>query len=354
MNNIFLLVLVCLIANISFAQNILTVSNNPRIPAQYTDLQKAIDAAKDGDKIYVHPSPTTYANNGVIINKDISLIGGGYYNEATGRFLGETTKINRITFQGNADNVLVADCSITRVLFQPKEANDAKYENIVFEHNSISRIDFTPLNDVISGVNLSFRMNLIDIITFNDWDNYGENFKLKIENNFISLISNGIGNGIVVNNNFFNPDFASVRTALENLTDITFFNNIFYGNKSKNRIGVSTLTNCIFDYNLSYEVVDSFTGGNQNVFGSNNVQNTDPQFTAFPATDFFAANFALKTTSPAKGKGTSGSDIGVLGGQYPFTHTKPYNYPAVTNIVVSTPIIDQSGAIKFTIKAENQ
>ncbi|GAB4330576.1 MAG: hypothetical protein OHK0038_04930 [Flammeovirgaceae bacterium] len=353
MNKALVIILMYLTANLVFGQNILTVSNNPRIPAQYSDLQKAIDAAKDGDKIYIHPSPKQYAEGGATLSKDVSLIGGGYYNDATKRFLGDETYIGRLTITASSDNILIADCIINRLFLEPKDANDVTFENVTLEHNSISRIDFKPLNENIGSVNMSFRNNLIGIINFDEWKNYGESFKLRIENNTVGLISNGAGS-IVVNNNFFNPDFASARTALENLTDFTFFNNIFYGNKSKNRIGVSTLSACIFDYNLSFETVDNFSGGTQNTFGQNNIENKDPQFTTFSNTSIIETNFTLKSGSPAKGKGSNGTDIGILGGQYPFEHTKPYNYPAVTNIIIANPIVDQNGTIKFTIKAENQ
>ncbi|MCS6832292.1 MAG: hypothetical protein NZ521_01855, partial [Flammeovirgaceae bacterium] len=184
--------------------------------------------------------------------------------------------------------------------------------------------------------------------------NVGENFKLKVENNLIGLISNGSGIGIAVNNNLFNPDWANARTALENLSDITFFNNIFYGNKAKNRIGVSTLSNCIFDYNLHFETSDNFSGGNQNTFGQNNISGQDPQFNSFNNTNIFASDFGLKATSPAKGKGANGTDIGITGGQFPYEPAKPYNYPAVTSIIIANPIVEQNGTIRFTIKAENQ
>ena len=43
----------------TFAATI-TVSNNFNSPAQYTDIQEAVDAAASGDTILIAGSPTTY------------------------------------------------------------------------------------------------------------------------------------------------------------------------------------------------------------------------------------------------------------------------------------------------------
>src|SRR5205814_159888 len=53
-----------------------TVSNNANSPGQFTDLQAAIDAASNGDTLYVHGSPTTYGT--ITLNRSLTLIGTGY------------------------------------------------------------------------------------------------------------------------------------------------------------------------------------------------------------------------------------------------------------------------------------
>jgi hypothetical protein len=55
---------------------VLTVSNNPDRPAQFTQVDPAIAAAAAGDTIYVYGSLTTY--NDFIINKRLVVIGAGY------------------------------------------------------------------------------------------------------------------------------------------------------------------------------------------------------------------------------------------------------------------------------------
>ena len=50
------LILLCVAAGSLFTAKaaVITVSNNPNSPGQYTSLQTAIDAAASGDTLYVH------------------------------------------------------------------------------------------------------------------------------------------------------------------------------------------------------------------------------------------------------------------------------------------------------------
>lgn len=59
----------------SFA-GVITCSNNPNSPGQYTSLQDAIDNANAGDTILVHGSGTSYGN--ITLNsKALTFIGAG-------------------------------------------------------------------------------------------------------------------------------------------------------------------------------------------------------------------------------------------------------------------------------------
>ena len=71
-----ILVLVLLFAINKTQATVITVSNAPNSPAQYTDLQLAINAANNGDTIYVSGSLVNY---GVItIDKPLVLLGAGF------------------------------------------------------------------------------------------------------------------------------------------------------------------------------------------------------------------------------------------------------------------------------------
>ena len=62
------------------AQTTWTVDNTPNSGAQFSSIQAAINAASDGDTIYVQQSDITYnePGNNIEINKDLTIIGAGY------------------------------------------------------------------------------------------------------------------------------------------------------------------------------------------------------------------------------------------------------------------------------------
>ena len=93
-----LFIAAAIVAVASFAQTSHTVSNNPANPAQFTEIQEAINAASDGDTIYVAGSATNYGN--VLVNKRVVLIGAGWIqNGANSR-----TSITQIDITATTDN----------------------------------------------------------------------------------------------------------------------------------------------------------------------------------------------------------------------------------------------------------
>ena len=140
---------------------------------------------------------------------------------------------------------------------------------------------------------------------------------------------------------------------------MVFLNNIFFGNGDRNAIGIANTARCIFANNLSYETSDSFAGGNANQYGSANaanLNNLNPRFSSFrddyrELERMMQSNFVLATDSPAKGKGVNGTDIGILGGKYPFRHRNRYAHPHVSLITIQNPVVGQSTTIGVEIEA---
>ncbi len=351
MKSIFTVFLLLFVYSLSHSQSILTVSSNSSIPAQYNDLQSAIDNASNGDIIYLHPSPNVY--NGEL-NKQVSIIGGGFLNDYRGDFQNLETRINRLTVNGQADNSKIANCYITRLTLSNDASNDVSFQNVLFEFSYINRIDINSSNNKFISSNLSFRNNIIGITNFNDWEEIDNQAEIFFDNNIIGIVSNGSGNNIVLRNNLFTPeDFG--RAALVNIDGFTLFNNIFFGNNTRNRIGINNTSNCIFSNNLAYQTSDSFSGGSGNNYDSN-INNEDPQFVEVfsdysSLTDIMRTDFSLEAGSPAIGAGVSGTDIGVLGGAYPFYHQNRYAFPFISSIQISNPVVGEGEQLRFTIQA---
>ena len=76
MKNLLNLFILLVLTNLVLKGNVLTVDNKFPKLGQYVTLQSAIDAASDGDVIYIYPSQNAYS--GAIISKRLTIIGNGW------------------------------------------------------------------------------------------------------------------------------------------------------------------------------------------------------------------------------------------------------------------------------------
>jgi hypothetical protein len=334
------------------AQNIHTVSINPKIPAQFDDLQTAINAATAGDVIYVHPATDNYdGEDSLVIDKAITIIGGGYYNDKN-TYAGEITKFNRIRIKPVAGKIKIANLAAGRIILEGVEGNT--FENLSIEYVYADRIDIEAANGTFSSNKLHIINSILPLVFFENWNQIDATAKINIENNIIGQIANGGGVNLFIRNNIFNPEIFG-KLALANMYNATIVNNIFFGNEMENSIGVSTTDFCIYDRNLSYQTIDSFNGGTDNVIGANNFNNKNPSFTSVSGDwdtleRIVKSNFTLATGSPAIASGTEGTNIGTSGGEFPFSPQTRYGHPHVKSIKVNNPVLGTSDTLRFTIE----
>ena len=334
---------------------ILTISNNSRVPAQYNNLQTAINAANAGDTLHIQPSATIYES--AIINKYLVLVGGGYYNTSQ-YFLGEESRLQLLTLTQNADQTFIADCHIENIIIESDNANQTQFDNLSLVHNFIAQITFKTSNGVFKGENITIKNNLINKISFTNWALQNE-VTIKIENNIIGAISDAAGVEILIKNNLFYPRFGSgVTVAMSNLSDCMINGNIFLGNNAQ-AIGANTISNCNVSQNLSFLTTDDFSSAteNNNTFSNNILLGNAADLLFNTVVDFYSLgtvinlDFALVTTSQAIGAGASGTDIGILGGSFPFVQSNKFAYPLINSVEINNPVIGQDEKLKFTIKA---
>ncbi|MBX2844397.1 MAG: hypothetical protein KTR26_21725 [Flammeovirgaceae bacterium] len=339
-----------------FCQDVLTVSMNPNIPAQYGSLNDAMAVATTGDTLYIHPAKGYYdGEDSLVLDKALVLIGGGFYNGAE-EFGGEESKFNKIVLRGEADNSVISNLYIERLSFESTNDTDLSFNNITVNNNYISRVDLFTRNGSFSTTGISFRKNIIPLIFFNEWENVGNESVIEIENNIIGQLANGGGNHLTIRNNMFNPRLFGT-TSLFNVNNATVINNIFYGYNDLQGIGISTCSYCIIDRNLSYRVSDEFEGGIGNVIGASNLENQNPSFTSGTGNWstlqlIMAVDLTLKSGSPALNSGSEGTNIGISGGRFPFNHLKRFAFPHVKSIDINAPVIGVDDMLRFTIKGE--
>lgn len=343
---------VVFIQNYCLGQTIHTVSINPKIPAQYDDLNSAINIASANDIIYVHPSPENYdGEDSLVIDKPLSIIGGGFYNNRQ-TYAGEITRFNKIRIKPVNGIVKIANLAASRITIEGNSTNT--HENVKIEYIYTDRLDIEALENKFTSNSLHIINSILPLVSFENWINIGEEATINIENNIIGQIANGGGVNLLIRNNLFNPAIFG-KIALANIYNATIANNIFYGDDGENAIGTNTTDFCIYDRNLSYQTSDVFSGGTDNVIGSNNFNNKNPSFTSLyrnwdTVEEIVLSNFTLVTGSPAIGNGTEGTDIGIGGGEFPFTPSARYGHPHVSSIKVNNPVLGVNDTLRFTIE----
>lgn len=325
------LFLVAFLLGCSFSQAaVITVSNNPNSPGQYTSLQAAIDAAVANDILYVHGSGISYGS--VVINKLITIIGDGPLPDKS---LHLPTKITQIIFGLNpgsdtdASGTSIYGCDIGDVIITNSIVSDGIYyglSNITLKRNRISQVFGFAAN--ASCDNAIIQNNIIGNFASNGGGPLKFSNSLISNNvigNFQSVQASSAGNTIVSNNIFYGSVYGSLYCLFSN--NIFYFQSIVTGTSN-------TYTKNMFFNPFSSSTFDQFAvETNENSF-SGNLYNQDPEFIEVseavlgnygflqpysytnPTGPFI--NFNLAATSQGKNYGTDGTDVGIHGGTSPY------------------------------------
>lgn len=330
------------LAPASFA-TIRIVNNNVNSPAQYTNLQPAIDASALGDTVYVQGSASSYG--AVTINKKITLIGAGY--AVTGTQSNLNTTIGSITLDTlvmtsppTLNGIRILGCNVSGLSF----ATGIVVHSVVLERNMLGSIN-------IAGNGWIFRNNVIGNanIYLNSWSNY------VFSNNVFApgrIYGNSAqSSGVLIANNIFLGDYSG--NSMINLTGAQINNNIFWYNSAG---FVSNMSGCIFNNNMTYgsTPLSLPVAGNS---GSGNLNNVNPNFVNVPSVtvtnDAPGYDYSYLIGSQAINSGTDGSNLGVTGGAFSsnsFTGIPPI--PVMTLLDINNPIINQGQQLNVHFKAK--
>lgn len=299
---------------------VITVSNNPNSPGQYTDLQTAIDAAAANDILYVHASATNYGY--VTINKKLTIIGGGVLPDKSLQLL---TSINTITLgynstgTSNASGSSISGCDVFAIYIYGYNSDGINYgfTNISIKRNRIHSLGSSAQ---LTSTNYTIQNNIIT-------SDLG-GFKLSnsvISNNIIGQIANldstvG-GNTFLVSNNIILNSIYDVQSCLiaNNIFLTTSFSIIKFNTITKNMFYVAGSTDS-FDQAVFETTQNTFSGNlynqNPNFLSNEGVSVFDYNYSN-PAIGPFV-NYNLTSTSPGKNYGTDGTDVGIHGGVAPY------------------------------------
>lgn len=305
------IILVAMIYNFTSAR-IITVDNKYPFTCDYQELSAAYEVATSGDTIYISPSARPYYLS-VNIQKRIHLVGVGF--DITESFGGTPTQTasfeSIIKFSPGSEGSVIEGLDGGFIVY-------VEAPNITIKHNDLKQVNFTDQGSgsviignkiIASGVNayspaISLS-NAYNVLMANN---------IIINPNISSVYGNtdhGISGGVdpLIYSNILKADGGYCLYATEGAQVV---NNIFLSKE------VNSCGNCSFQYNATSTM--SFDGeGNISILDINTV-----------FVDWVHGNYHLSPTSPAKGTGQNGTDMGIYGGEEPYVDC---GFPGIPSIL---------------------
>lgn len=325
---------------------VLTVSNNPAIPAQYTDISAAILAAEAGDTLYLHGSPNAYSPGAnIYFSVPLTFIGAGYHSMTAS---GLPSVAGTFNPQSGATNCVFLGLSFTSptsgIVGATFGASVARVEFCTFMNGAplitgngtvVARCVFDTDYQPIIGSSCMFFNNIV--------------VARAIWVSWTGLNCTGGGSTVIKNNLFISSDD---EFAIGMCTDATIIDNIFYGARA---IDSTQTVNCTINNNLTFGSSQNALPAGSNT-GVNNIIGQNPLFIQVPTADLnFQYDYGLQAASPAIAAGTDGLDLGIYGGSYPITPgLVGQPLPYIAEFVITNPVIQQGGSLNVTLKARKR
>jgi hypothetical protein len=323
-NTVFLILALFLTTSTLYAKQ-WTVSNNVNIPAQFFDLQEAINTASAGDTLLIAGSPVSYESINIGV-KRLTFIGNGAYtfgnNFSTKIEYARRSPVNIFSpiYNGSTfigiDLTFVFDHSDQLVTKWVISRCKVKFYNLSSQY-SLDTISV--INSTITDFNIS--NSSADVFG-------GKNF--KIMNCYVSSELKNLRRVEFYNCIFFNAEFNPDAIYYRNRFN-TFISCILYSRQLLTELqnDASNFIKCI----TYLTDQDNLTFGSNQGFG--NITG-NPLFVNPKQVGIFndSADYSLQPTSPARNAGFDGTDIGPTGGLYPMLpiYLRQSPLPAITFI----------------------
>ncbi|HRD53533.1 MAG TPA: hypothetical protein PKY96_12875 [Flavobacteriales bacterium] len=314
-----------LFVSIAAQATVRTVSNSPNMPAQFTDLQTAINTAVTGDTLYVMGTGVQYGQ--VTIDKQLTVIGTGHappapaqpawlstiyiYTNATGTKLIGLYSDSYVYIY--CSNVTIERCRIYYIYPQV-----VGLSNLVFRHNYVTYVSFNNPNSALFANNI-------------------------VHNN--GYIQNSNSPSVLIANNLFMGYYWNALSAISNAL---ISNNIFWQSTPV----AGSVTNCTFENNITYQTPNNTIPFGTNS-GSGNLVDVNPQFVNVPDAAFNTAyNYDLLPASAGNNAGSDGTDIGLYGGVSPWPNQSGLaRIPFITSFTLQYSQVPQGSTVNGTVNA---
>ncbi len=340
------------------AQTVRYVDNNQGAPTNanlnYTTIQAAIDASQPDDIIYVQPSPNSYGN--ITMTKPININGLAHNPELNA---GQFALLGVITFNGAAGGSQISGLYFNNINLGTSFDN----HDVVITNNRIfgsitGNGSTTRANNVIISGNYFSTTSGIFINNSNsqNWiisNNLFEHTTTSSTSQMFHLFNNTT----ILNNNIIltkqNGDTNQSIRVFNSCDGTQISNNIFLftgTNVANMNLGANSALS--FNNNLTYSVTTVFDA----LSGSNNIDDTDPQFVSWVSSNSLnntTHDYNIQAGSPAENWGTDGNNLGVMNGAYPFDlRGYPTVLPYLTDFVIFNNIISVGTDLNINVKAD--
>jgi hypothetical protein len=370
-----LLAVLTLLFNFNLNAAVLTVSNNPQIPAQYSDAQAAYNAASDGDVLYLHGSAGQYflafghqtdGVGGTVTSKKVRVVGPGF--NPTGQntlpayfhfyvYPASETAMDNISIEGvyinnpclihNTDfngqgNFAVNNLQLSRCIYN---GTYLAYNFDVFSTglNPSVQIVQSLFGSANYYVSLPKGLSVFNCIVYahaQSFTNaYIKNCTFYLPYNTCSVSSLAGFTGTVVENCIFKtatPDCYPGGVAFGSVA--TVYNNCLFDGAQSNFSADNAFNNCLFQISPGF------------------VDDTDVDGTTYPSF-LNSIDLRLAAGSAALTAGAGNTAIGITGGPFPFTNPRTQGrttLPQMNTLTISATSVPQNGSINVTFQAEKQ
>ncbi|TVP49637.1 MAG: hypothetical protein EA341_08935 [Mongoliibacter sp.] len=312
---------------------VITVSNRPGDIANFTSISDAINAAADGDIIYVSGSATSYGS--FTLAKRLTLVGSGHNPDNDNGLVSQLGSVTLVTGSSGSEIIGFRIAGIS--WSNPSDV----INNINLQRNNIGSI-------AINGNSKEWiiQENIINSISSSSGITFEEN--LIIRNNIITSSISNLRYSLFTNN-VFTATFAG---AFSTIQFNSFSNNIFFQNDLNSDFTNARIQNCTFNNNIFFgssnpTSLPTINGnsGQDNIFAN-------PQFVNVPNNTFdYNQDFNLQGSSPGINAGTDNTDIGLFGGAG-YTVSGTPAIPEVTLFNILNPIVPQNGNLNVRIEGK--
>ena len=331
--------IILILFSIATQAQIIRVNNNVNVDADYTDLQSAVDAAMDGDTIYLEPSAIEYASATIV--KPLVIIGGGYFLDENEGIKANTqpSLVNSLVI-GDAGNPTNSDADGT-VIIGLELGQFSSGSSVITSYDQVSIIRCAFNANILTLEDASSSGSLITQSIFEGGSSY-----INFEN--VST-SNTVSNCIISS-----EDSDIIFRANGN----TFVNNTIVYNGPNTNSDLFDIRNGSFTNNLIWlgDEKGNVVNGTGNSFTNNLILNsTDHNLTDYVigsgSTD---GQWQLADGSPAEGAGENGVDVGAFGGLTPYILSGVPPIPRISSISVPTTGSSSTGLqVQVTITSQN-